>query len=89
MTPVLQHPALQKWNSRLVAASGLSTLAALPDVNADLRGVGVVVITSAAIGAIAVRDILGRREALHGLGLEPPAAADIPPGAPTPPDDQA
>ncbi len=70
-----------KWNSRLVAVtlSGISTLAALPDLPPDLRAVGIVVIASVGIIMIGLRDVLGRREALHDLGLDHPLPqSDIP-----------
>lgn len=51
---------IQKWNSRLlaVAVTGLTTLASLPGVDADVRAVGIAAVTVVAVIAIAVRDVL-------------------------------
>ena len=72
---------LAKWNSRLVAVTvtGVTTLASLPDLSDGLRGIGIVVVATAGILMIGLRDIFGRREAVHDLGVERPARdGDVP-----------
>jgi hypothetical protein len=51
---------IQKWNSRLLAmaVTGLTTLASLSGVDADVRAVGIAAVTVVAVVAIAVRDVL-------------------------------
>ena len=73
--------SLEKWNSRLVAvtATGISTLATAPGIPADLRSAGIMVVATAGILMLGLRDIFGRREAMHALGtLHPPPAASNP-----------
>ena len=73
--------SLEKWNSRLVAvtAAGISTLATAPDVSADLRGAGIVVVATTGILMLDLRDIFGRREAMHALSTpHPPPAGPAP-----------
>jgi hypothetical protein len=89
MTPLHLTSAIGKWNSRLVglATLGISTLASAPGLPDDLRAIGITVVAVAGVVMVALRDMHGRPEALHGLGVEHPGpgdirAGDIAPGGP-------
>ncbi len=82
MTPVSLKRAAGKWNSRLVglAALGISTLASAPGLPDDLRAIGITIVAVVGVVMVALRDMHGRPEALHGLGAEHPGPGDIGPG---------
>ena len=83
MTSVPLKNAIGKWNSRLVglAALGISALASAPSLPEDLRAIGITVVAVAGIVMVGVRDIHGRPEVMHDLGVEHPAPGDIGPSA--------
>ena len=81
MTPLHLKSGVAKWNSRLVglAALGISTLASAPGLPDDLRAIGITVVAVVGVVMVALRDMHGRPEALHGLGVEHPGPGDIGP----------